>query len=35
MEKIEPLRQAFWRKGIRDPVIIEKDMNPLFKSTGE
>lgn len=31
----ERLRHTFWRKGISDPVIIEKDMNPLFKSTGE
>lgn len=35
LRKADKHRQDCWRKGIKDPKIIEKDMNPLFKTTGD
>lgn len=34
LRKADKHRQECWRKGIKDPKIIERDMNPLFKTTG-
>lgn len=35
LRKADKHRQECWRKGIRDPKVIEKDVNPLFKRNGE
>lgn len=35
LRKADKHRQDCWLKGIKDPKIIEKDMNPLFKRNGE
>lgn len=35
LRKADKTRQDYWRKGERDPRIIERDMNPLFRTNGE
>lgn len=35
LRKADKQRQEYWRSGIKDPKIVEKDINPLFKRTGE